>query len=167
MALTKEESGYILPVLTTDPKGLRCDNCYFFKRETCTLVKGKIDGAAVCNLWSKTNKLPSLDYESFDTLMKILETRKTTKQESGYVDGRFTRSVKPHHAGKGTRCGSCLSFIPSTPSGEGGCHSVEGNISPYACCNIWHESKGKTPHFISGDQTRKKLEMADIEDLVI
>lgn len=159
--LTKKESGYILPKLTVDTRGLRCDNCRFYDiRHVCSPVKGYIHPGAVCNIWSYTGSV-SLDYASSKELAVIFKTRKPTKLEAGYIDARSTMMVKPYKKGKGTRCGSCISFI-----GEYGlCKAVDGDINEYACCNLWREDPDTNSNYISGEQAKHKL--ADIEDLVL
>ena len=169
---TKKESGYVIPTVALDDRGLTCDSCYFFNDDKCSIVKGFIDEKATCNLWSRTNSL-SLHFLSGKDVLLKLKKGKVTKIEAGYTDARKTKAVRPFVEGKGIRCGSCVSFIPSNDNKPNdnkpnGCKGVAGDINKYACCNLWSDVEGSKIDYMSGKDIKNKLrDIIDIEDIVM
>ena len=160
--LSQKESGYIVPKKSVDfyeKKGLRCDNCivYNLENKTCLYVQGKLNDEGVCNLWTTNHKMP-LNFVSGKEAKEILKERKLTYKESGYnCSSSIGEKYRPVKEGKGTRCGSCIYYFNNK------CKIVSGNISQYACCNLWTE-KGETSfHYISAQKIKEKL--IDIEDI--
>jgi hypothetical protein len=161
---TKKQSGYVMPLQKTlDEGGLNCQNCYYYKDFTCSIVKGKIDPLATCNLWTRTGPLNFDFISGQDALNKLKKSQMLNKLEAGYTDARHTISIKPSKTKKGVRCDSCIHFLPPDENKViGKCEGVKGDINRNACCNLWTDTKDTKLEYASGEEIKQIL---DIEDL--
>jgi hypothetical protein len=126
-----------------DGVGVVCETCSFWEDPNkCTVVEGKISPKGCCILYAWDGKV-NMDFISGPEAAKRLSigSKKTddehhvkiSKTEAGYLKPLPPKLRSPLGKDQASfGCHSCFYF-----DGKNKCELVEGQISPWACCNLW------------------------------